>query len=283
MSDFVALAHQLRGVARDLAHLHDAHAVGKRGSEVRLLVDLASERRGELLAGLGVQARRAHPGHRHRRALVFGQRVHHLGHRPGRYVLAVDGGEEVALLHAFGLGLGALEDIRHVGAPVVVGEHHPDAGVAALGGLLDVGVVQIGVVVGGIGVACGLHQVVEHGIGGRCKVDLVHGVRGEDVLHIAHPGRDGLEGVAGRRGRKRLPLAIGNRDAPARHQFGLAAQGETPDEGDGDEDDREEHAEQPVARRLINPPLAAGPGVGGEMPPVAFFGHGRSLHVTPSI
>lgn len=51
--------------------------------------------------------------------------------------------------------------------------------------------------------------------------------------------------VAGRRGRKRLPLAIGNRDAPARHQFGLAAQGETPDEGDGDEDDREEHAEQP--------------------------------------
>ena len=41
-----------------------------------------------------------------------------------------------------------LEDIRHVGAPVVVGEHHPDAGVAALGGLLDVGVVQIGVVVG---------------------------------------------------------------------------------------------------------------------------------------
>ena len=71
--------------------------------------------------------------------------------------------------------------------------------------------------------------------------------------------------------------------ASARHQFGLAAQGEAPDEGDGDEDDREEHAEQPVARRLINPPLAAGPGVGGEMPPVAFFGHGRSLHVTPSI
>ncbi|MFR1168306.1 MAG: hypothetical protein ACLSDQ_12425 [Adlercreutzia equolifaciens] len=38
--------------------------------------------------------------------------------------------------------------------------------------------------------------------------------------------------------------------------------GRSPDEGDGDEDDREEHAEQTVARRLIDPPLAAGRGWG---------------------